>query len=56
MDYKVFLSNGNLLEENPYNSEVILEIYKNELEDILRIALRNDCDVLIRKCEEQTEE
>ena len=56
MEYKVFLSNDNLLtdEDNPYSSEVVLCLYKDELEEILKIALRNNCDVLIRKCDEQT--
>lgn len=54
MEYQVTISNDNLetaiLESNP-SGDVVLNIYKDELEEILKIALRNDCDVLIRKIE-----
>ena len=56
MEYQVRISNKNietnLLEQ--YAGEILtLELYKDELEEILKIALRNDCDVLIRKITEE---
>lgn len=54
MEYQLTISNDNLqtaLLENDFSGDITINIYKDELEEILKIALRNNCDVLIRKIE-----
>lgn len=48
--YEIFISNSNLLNfsDNPDLPFVKLTVPKYDLDILMRIALENDCDVLVR--------
>lgn len=51
-EIRILISNKSLLGEDFYNNgNVCLTINKNEMDMILEIALRNNCEILIRNNE-----